>query len=323
MIEELDRKILLELDKNVRASNSKIAKAIGVSKDVVNYRINKLQKEGILTGFFSLTSVTRLGIFYHKLLLKAQSLDITTEEEMLNWLSDHPNVVWLGSCDGNWNLIITTATRDLSELERLIEQISTKYGKFFSKKLLLQVLSVRMFNEKYIYPKGEFVYEQHFSLLEKPQKIDAKDNIIISEISKDSRCKISEIADKINLTPEATAKRLRFLLKGGTIVGLRVRINFAKLGYDYFHVFVSTKDTNIRREIVEYYKRHPDCVAILEHLGYYDMHLEFVVKSTQHFRQILKDLRNRFGEKITEYEPLQIYTEYKINPYPHHTIMQS
>ena len=42
-VDEKDRKLLLELDNNARQTDSKIAKRIGVSKQVVNYRIQKLK----------------------------------------------------------------------------------------------------------------------------------------------------------------------------------------------------------------------------------------------------------------------------------------
>ena len=81
-------------------------------------------------------------------------------------------------------------------------------------------------------------------------------------------------------------------------------------------MFISEKNTESLKELVNYYKSHKECTAILEHIGYYDTHFEFVLKSTQDFRAILQELRDKFGNKINEYEPLPIYAEYIINPLP-------
>ncbi len=315
-MDEIDRKILVALDKNVRASNTRIAKAARVSKDVVNYRIAKLQKEGILTGFYSIPAVAKLGINFYKLLLKFHSLNKEKEIELLSWLGREKTTAWVGSCDGNWNLIATLSIQNFSELSRVLKEVYSKYGKFISKKEVLIVESVSMLNEKYLYPNGEFVYEQRINLLETPESIDEKDKIILHLISGNARISTTEIAKKIFLTPEAAAKRLKNLFKRNFIIGLKPRISFTKLGYEYFHVFISAKTPAATKEIISFYKHHPDCVSILEHIGRYDMHLEFVVKTTQHFREVLKDLRDKFGDKIHEYEPLQIYTEYKINAMP-------
>jgi len=48
-----DRKILYYLDINSRQSNSDIAKKVGLSKEVVNYRIKRLEKEGIIKGYYT------------------------------------------------------------------------------------------------------------------------------------------------------------------------------------------------------------------------------------------------------------------------------
>jgi DNA-binding Lrp family transcriptional regulator len=315
-MDELDRKILIELDKNVRNSNSRIARSIRTSKDVVNYRIARLQRDGILTGFYALPALGKMGRSYYKLLLKFQSLGATKEKEMIEWLGKRPEVVWVGSCDGNWNAIVTIHVRGLEELERLLEDVYRKYGKFLSRKEVFPVVSIHFFNEKYLYPKGRLAYRYIINFLEKPEEIDRKDEILLRSLTENSRASISDIAKQMKLTPEAAAKRLKNLFKRGLLIALKPRISFTKLGYDYFHVFLSAKTPEMAKDIVAYYTGHPDCVYILEHAGRYDMHMEFVVKNAQKFREILKDLRDRFGDKIHEYEPLQIYTEYKINLLP-------
>ena len=311
-MDEIDRRILIALDKEPRASNSRIAKACRVSKDVVGYRITKLKEEGILTNFYALPAMGKLGGKFYKFLLKFHSLGTEKEKELVEWMHNHRHTAWVGSCDGNWNMIATLSVNNLQELSSLMKDTYKKYGKLISKKELLVTTSVSMFNEKYLYPKGEFVFDRHFELFEEPASIDEKDKIIISQLSADARQSIISIAKKIKLTPEATAKRMKNLLKRGIIIGYKPRISFTKLGYEYFHVFVSAKTPDFAKEIMNFYKQHPECVSILEHLGRYDMHLEFVVKSTQRFREVLKELRNKFGDKIHEYEPLQIYSEYKI-----------
>ena len=51
-----DRKILYELDKNSRQSFADIAKKVRLSKEVVQYRVKRLQDEGYI-NYFSPTLV--------------------------------------------------------------------------------------------------------------------------------------------------------------------------------------------------------------------------------------------------------------------------
>ena len=48
-----DRKILYELDLNCRQSNTQIGKKVGLKRDVVSYRINRLQEEGVIKNFWT------------------------------------------------------------------------------------------------------------------------------------------------------------------------------------------------------------------------------------------------------------------------------
>jgi len=43
-----DRKILYHLDLNCRQSNAQIGKKVRLSKEVVNYRIKRMEEEGII-----------------------------------------------------------------------------------------------------------------------------------------------------------------------------------------------------------------------------------------------------------------------------------
>ena len=48
-----DRKILYELDLNSRQSLTAIGKKVGLKKDVVSYRIKKLEDEGIIKNYYA------------------------------------------------------------------------------------------------------------------------------------------------------------------------------------------------------------------------------------------------------------------------------
>ena len=50
-LDKKDRLILNELNNNCRESNTKIGKIIGLSRDSVAYRINTLEKEGIIENY--------------------------------------------------------------------------------------------------------------------------------------------------------------------------------------------------------------------------------------------------------------------------------
>src|SRR5574343_22463 len=69
-----DRKILHELDKDCRQPCSKIAKKVGLSTEVVNYRIKKLEEQKVITNYQIVVDLSKLGIIQSKILLSFHHL---------------------------------------------------------------------------------------------------------------------------------------------------------------------------------------------------------------------------------------------------------
>ncbi len=60
--DELDLKILKELQRDARASFNEIARRLGVSTGTVTSRVNKLMKNGILRGIYPDINCEKLGV---------------------------------------------------------------------------------------------------------------------------------------------------------------------------------------------------------------------------------------------------------------------
>ena len=70
-----DLQILALLDQNSRISISKLAKKLRLSKDGVNYRIKKLEKEKIITRYFADIDVSKLGLILNKATFQFQNVN--------------------------------------------------------------------------------------------------------------------------------------------------------------------------------------------------------------------------------------------------------
>jgi len=65
-----DRKILYELDLNCRQSNAQIGKKVGLGRDVVAYRINHMQEEGVIKNFWTAINTFKLGYYVFRIYIK-------------------------------------------------------------------------------------------------------------------------------------------------------------------------------------------------------------------------------------------------------------
>ena len=65
-----DKKILTELEMNARIPHSELGKRIGLSKQVIKYRIEKLEKGKYIQGYNALIDLERLGETIYVVYLK-------------------------------------------------------------------------------------------------------------------------------------------------------------------------------------------------------------------------------------------------------------
>ena len=74
LLDNIDKRILLELDKNARISDVKLAKIVGKSKESVRYRIKKLIEEKVILRFTIWIDPTKLGYQTAKIYLNLANI---------------------------------------------------------------------------------------------------------------------------------------------------------------------------------------------------------------------------------------------------------
>lgn len=299
--------LLQELDINARQSYSQLARKTKINKETTKYRIQKLQEKNILKGFWLIPSPD-LGFIVHKILLKNTSLGNT--QVLLEFLQQKV-VSWFAETEGSKDFIITTLTNDMNEFNDFYIELQNKFGKYFGQKELLISTKVIEMNEKYLYEEGKQTYVLELPMFQNKIQMDEIDKTIIKELSNNGRLSLVKLSTKTNITPEATAKRYKELEKKGIIRKIKPRIDFKKLGLTYYHLFLEIKDANNMMKIINYYKEHPACISMMTYIGKYDLHLELITREKD-LKDILSDLRKRFGEQLNQYELLRIIKEHRM-----------
>ena len=104
-IDLLDRKILYELDIDARQPISALSKKVKRKRNVVEYRIKRLQEKGIIKNFVTLLDAGRLGLMVWNVYVEFQNINAETESEITNYLKDKKNVWRIALPTGKWNLI--------------------------------------------------------------------------------------------------------------------------------------------------------------------------------------------------------------------------
>jgi len=311
-----DRKILYQLDLDARQSNSQIAKKVGLSRDAVHYRINRLMERGIINYFMTVLNSMKLGFNWYRTFFKFQNLTIEKEEEIIGWLRKKAS--WITKVEGVWDLNTGIFSKNVYEFRDLINEFLLKYHYYIDTYDVAIVTRMWHYHRDYLLNEKEKTTTPDLMGFDektdyKAERIDGMDYKILSVLLKNARMKTVDIAGKINSTEMVVRYRIKKLIEKGIILGFRPFLNIHKLGYIYFKVHFTLQNLTQekKKRIFEYIHTHPKTIHTTELVGGADLETEFQVKSNEELYECINKIRLKFGEIIRDYEFMQYTQEYK------------
>lgn len=311
-----DKKILYELEINCRQSNTKIAKKLKISKDVVNYRIKRLEEQGIIDGYRTVIDTYKLGYFIFRAYLKLQDTNKEIENEIIAFIKKKKEVFWFGSYGGRFNLGFGFWSKSHREFYDFWVEFLSKYRKYIQNEQLSTFVELIHFKRAYLldFERDETKMERIGS--EERIKYDDIDFRILSILAVDARVPLLEISSKTNLTPMAVKHRIRNLEKNGTIQGYKVLINYAKYGYEYYKVDIYLEDMKKIKELQTFCHMHPNIIYIDRTIGGTDMEFDLEVRNLAHFIEIMEEVKEKFKGAIRNYEYSSVLEIFKLLYFP-------
>lgn len=232
-LDKKDYKLLEILCENARISHNRIAKQVGLSKNAVTYRINRLKKINVIKGFFSILNSNALGVKFFEVLIKVKN----EEEKLLEYIKNNDNVLVFDRISGEWSYICEIGSLSIATVYDFIREIE-KFSSLISYEIhpIIEAYKVEQLPIKKIQKRAPAIFNNS------KQECDNEDIKILYELDKDCTISLIDLAPKINLTAETVAKRLKMLVKNGIIIRFSAKINLAALGYEIYIVMIEYKE---------------------------------------------------------------------------------
>lgn len=127
-MDKTDKKILKLLNDNARQSLAEMSRKSGLTRDVIRYRIQKLEENKVILGFRPIINAPGLGfpmITHVYFLLTPESLE--QEEKFISFLKGLPHVIRINSLVGKWEFRITIVAKDPSHFHGILKEIRMKF----------------------------------------------------------------------------------------------------------------------------------------------------------------------------------------------------
>ncbi|MGV8162812.1 MAG: AsnC family transcriptional regulator [Candidatus Nanoarchaeia archaeon] len=314
ILDAKDKKILHELDADSRQSCSSIAKKIGLSTEVVNYRIKRLEHEQIITQYQLIVNLSQLNILQFKLCLSLQHIKSDKLLEIINKIKQMPSVKWIVSCKGAWDLLISLETDSIENMDLLNEEILILFEGFINKKSISILVEAQTYDRNYLIENKAIVNRSRVIMKKnKLVNLDELDMSILKKLSENARKPLIDIASELNITPRITNYRIKQLRKNNIILGFKLALNYTKLGIQFYKTFIYLDNSKKERlkSLIQYFEYNKNIIHHVKVIGNWDLEPEFEVYSEKEFDDAITKIKNEYSDIIKNIDIITISAEHK------------
>ena len=313
-IDSKDKKLLYQLHKNPRQSLSKIGKEIGLSKDTVSYRINRLQKEGVIVSFFTNINNTTIGHFMLRFYYSFQFVSPEIKNEIIKYFVENKNTSLVCETEGAYDLQVNVFINPYTfEFQNFYDETQKRYRQYFDNQIITIFNSGEVFDCAFLSGKSKAKPLRYGAL--PLQKFDDLDISILRLIALNARKPTIDIARELNTTVVTINNRIKNMIKNNIILRFSTNIDWSKIGYKPYIVKINLKDYNNKYDIIKYIRGNPNLWFITYSIGgNVDLDFEFLLENITQLHEIIKDLSAKFPDSIKNFKYFSVK---KINKWNH------
>lgn len=319
-LDSKDRKILYELDKNARLSNSEIGRRVRLSKEVVKYRIDRMMKSGPIIRFYTLTNYFKIGIVKYKLYLRLRDVDSKKLDEIGNYFKKDKKTEWAITCTGRWDMIIGFLVRNINEFDKEVQNMMNRFSRHIQEKAMTTTLYLAHHLREFLSDSSATEIKRviYHTLADKQVAVDETDIEILRIITNNGRMPMREIALKLHTTPRVVQYRMRRMEKENIILAYKVHLDPKKMGNIFCKAIIYLRPSTKERlnEFVGYCSSLPDAVWPQRVMGSWDFELDFEIESYDKFQGVIFDLKEKFSDIFQNYEFVILSKEFKLDFFP-------
>lgn len=315
-LDHKDHHLLFELDRNSRQSINDLAKKTKLSRDVVAYRMKRLEEEGLIKKYITIIDFSKFLHHIIRLYLKLQNTTPEIEEQMIQFFVEHKNTLTIYKIDGEYDVAVGFLVKDLHTYQQSWEAFLTKFHPYIAAKNVSVFLDYVHYHRNYLVEKKLQDYTPLSTGSFVPFEYDQKDIQLLNAIKENARITLLELAQKLKMTPTGVKYKLRNLEKNKVIVAYKLLLDTAKLGYEYYKVDLELEDISIIPALKEYITRHPNIIYRNIAVGGSDFEFDCELKSQDDFYRLMDEIKSLFPRKIRRYVYFKARKIYKYSYFP-------
>lgn len=128
-IDQIDFQILKLLARDARLAVVDIAERVNATSAIVKYRIERLEKLGIITGYHLDLDLAKLKLQMFKSQLFIRNYDLKLREQFEEYCLSHPNIIFFIEQVGDCNIELELEVETYQDYAAIMEEVRIEYAK--------------------------------------------------------------------------------------------------------------------------------------------------------------------------------------------------
>lgn len=305
MVDAKDKRILLALLKNARLPISRLAKETQLSREIVQYRMQKLERQGIIKAYLARIDQSLFCSGVATMLCKLVNYDRQRFDEMERFLADHREVNWAAELCGIADLAITFLYKDTQDLAGIVASITDFLGKNLKEHQLSLYIDEYKFDRSGLIDKKAAVIHRPTSFTNhRLLALDTDDKIILAALANDCRTPNTAIAKHTSITEDMVRLRIKKYERDGLIKGYTIAIDPQAMGLETYYMGLQFEqmDGKTTAKIQEYVRAHPWVLFCARTAGKYNIVISLATRDRLHFKEVLQGFKDVFQSELVDYE---------------------
>jgi DNA-binding Lrp family transcriptional regulator len=312
-IDTIDKKIIYHLYIDSRQSLASIEKKIKVKKNVISYRINRLQKLGIIKNYFTIINPFTLGYSSYGFYLIYQYVTPDIRKKIIDYFITQKNTWFVASIEGTFDLGVSLWIKNLEEFYHFWKNTLENFRHYIKNHKFINYVQTRGYPPSYLLSPElrttprEIIYIGNAPLF----TVDTLDIQILKVLSTNARIPATLLAQQLQTSPTVVSYRIKKLEASQVIQNYTLSLDIAKIGYSDFRIDIDLIDYTHRDSLLEYILKNPALTYIFTSIGHSDIQFNVRVFGIDDVHAIMNDLCTQFPQSIRDYQYIHIPKIYK------------
>jgi Lrp/AsnC family transcriptional regulator, leucine-responsive regulatory protein len=316
MTYKIEKSIIEALDENPLVHQSRISKILKIPQQTINYRINKLLSEKVISQFATIIDYMLLGYKQIHIFFKTVSV-LDREDEIIEYFKNHPKIWWAAKVGSSYDILVELVIKEFSEIEDFIEELNNRFAGVFQDTIVLLVTKHEIYNHPFLAENKKNLKKRFCIELcsDKPTEVDSLDVEILSLIKNNCRYPMAKLSTELSHSSATIKDRIKKLERTGIIKGYRlfhgIKKKSAFIGLMTYREFSREKekklisDIYMMNEFTHYWKT----------IGRYNMIVHARCEDYEEFYNLVRKLRKR-NKIIKDYILVPVFKDIRVDTFP-------